>query len=56
MPMTDSVIRMVDSLGKKERCKNGLYFNNRKGDEYTFDNKDKYEMIAEARFRHHSQT
>jgi hypothetical protein len=49
MPMTDSVIRMVDSLGKKERCKNGLSFKNRKGYEYTFDNKDKYEMIAETR-------
>ncbi len=49
MPMTDSVIRMVDSLGKKKRCKNGLFFKNKKGDEYTFDNKDKYEMIAKAR-------
>ncbi len=49
MPMTDSVIRMVDSLGKKERCKNGLSFKNRKEDEYTFYNEDKYEMIAEAR-------
>jgi hypothetical protein len=49
MPMTDSVIRMVDSLGKKERCKNGLSFKNRKGDEDTFDNEDEYEMIAEAR-------
>jgi hypothetical protein len=49
MPMTDSVIRMVDSLGKKEQCMNGLSFKNRKGEEYTFDNKDKYEMIAEAR-------
>jgi hypothetical protein len=49
MPMTDSVIRMVDSSGKKEGCKNGLSFKNRKGDEYTFDNEDEYEMIAEAR-------
>jgi hypothetical protein len=49
MLMTDSVIRMVDSLGKKEQCKNGPSFKNRKGEEYTFDNKDKYEMIAEAR-------
>jgi hypothetical protein len=49
MPMTDSVIRMVDSLGKKEQCKNGLSFKNRMGDEYTFDNEDEYEMIAKAR-------
>ncbi len=49
MPMTDSVIRMVDSLGKKEQCKDGLSFKNRKGEEYTFDNKDEYEMIVEAR-------
>jgi hypothetical protein len=49
MPMTDGVIRMVDSLGKKERCKSGLSFKNMKGDEYTFDNEDEYEMIAEAR-------
>ncbi len=47
--MTDSVIRMVDSLGKKEWYKNGLSLKNRKGDEYTFDNEDEYEMIAEAR-------
>ncbi len=40
MPMTDSVIKMVDNLGKKEQCKNGLSFKNRKGDEYTFDNED----------------
>ena len=26
-----------------------LSFKNRKGDEYTFDNRDEYEMIAEAR-------
>jgi hypothetical protein len=49
MPMTNSVIRKIDSLGKKERCKNGLSFRNRKGEEYAFDNNDKYEMIAEAR-------
>ena len=49
MPMTDSVIKMVDSLGKKERCINGLSFKNRKGEEYTFDNEDKYEMIAEEK-------
>jgi hypothetical protein len=49
MPMTDSVINMVDSLGKKERCKNGLSFKNSKGKEYTFDNEDEYEMIAEAK-------
>ncbi len=49
MPMTDSVIRMVDSLGKKEQCKNGVSFKNRKGEEYTFDNEDEYEMIAEAK-------
>ena len=47
--MTDSVIKMVDSLGKKERCKNGLSFKNRKGEEYTFNNEDKYEMTAEAK-------
>ncbi len=49
MPMTDSVIRMVDSLGKTKQCKNGLFFKNRKGEEYTFDNKDEYEMIAKVR-------
>jgi len=38
---------MVDSLGKKERCINGLSFKNRKGEEYTFDNEDEYEMISE---------
>jgi hypothetical protein len=47
MPMTDSVIKMIDSLGKKERCKNRMSFKNRKGEEYTFDNEDEYEMIAE---------
>ena len=47
--MTDSVIKMVDSLGKKERCENGLSFKNRKGEEYTFNNEDKYEMIAEEK-------
>ena len=36
MPMTDNVIKMVDSLGKKERCKKGLSFKNRKGEEYIF--------------------
>ena len=36
MPMTDSVIKMIDSLGKKKRCKNGLSFKNRKGEEYTY--------------------
>ncbi len=45
---TESVIRMVDKSGLKERCKNGLSFKNRKGEEYTFDNEDEYEMIAEA--------
>jgi len=49
MPMTDSVIKMVDSLGKKERCKNGLSFKNRKGEEYIFNNEDEYEMIAETK-------
>ena len=49
MPMTDGVIRMLDSFGKKEQCKNGLSLKNRKGDEYTFDNEDEYEMIAKAR-------
>jgi hypothetical protein len=49
MPMTDSVIKMVDSLCKKERCKNGLSFKNRKGEEFTFNNEDEYEMIAEAK-------
>ena len=49
MPMTDNVIKMVDSLGKKERCKNELSFKNRKGEEYIFDNEDKYEMIAETK-------
>jgi hypothetical protein len=49
MPMTASVIKMIDSLGKKERCKNGLSFKNRKGEEYTFDNEDEYEMIAEEK-------
>ena len=47
--MTDSVIKMVNSLGKKERCKNGLSFKNRKGEEYIFDNEDEYEMIAEMK-------
>ncbi len=49
MPMTDSVIRRIDSLGKKEQCKNGLSFRNRKGEEYTFDTEDEYEMIAKVR-------
>ena len=49
MPMTASVIRRINSLGKKERCKNGLSFKNRKGEEYIFDNEDEYEMIAKAR-------
>ena len=49
MPMTDSVIRMIDILGKQEQCKNGLSFKNRKGEEYTIDNKDQYEMIVKAR-------
>ena len=49
MPMTDSVINMIDSMGKKERCKNGLSFKNRKGEEYTFDNEDKYEMKAKEK-------
>jgi hypothetical protein len=40
MPMTASVIRRINSLGKKERCKNGLSFKNRKGEEYIFDNED----------------
>ncbi len=43
--MTDSVIRMIDNLGKEEQCKNGLSFKNKKGEEYAFDSKDKYEMI-----------
>ena len=47
--MTDSVIKMIDSLGKKERCKNGPSFKNRKGEEYTFDNEDEYEMITKEK-------
>ena len=47
--MTDSVIKIVDSLGKKERCKNGLSFKNRKGEEYIFDKEDEYEMIAKTK-------
>ncbi len=38
MPITDSVIKRIDSLGKKEQCKSGLSFKNRKGEEYVFDN------------------
>jgi hypothetical protein len=49
MPMTDSVIRRINSLGKKELCKSGLSFKNRKGEEYVFDNEDEYDMIAEVR-------
>jgi hypothetical protein len=49
MPMTNSAIRRINSLGKKERCKSGLSFKNRKGEEYVFDNEDEYDMIAEAR-------
>ncbi len=49
MPITDSVIRRVSSLGKKERCKSGLSFNNRNGEEKIFDNEDNYDMIAKAR-------
>ena len=49
MPMTDNVIRRINSLGKKEHCKSGLSFKNRKGEEYVFDNEDEYDMIAEAR-------
>ncbi len=49
MPMTDNVIKMVDTLGKKERCKNRLSFKNRKGEEYIFDNEDEYEMIAKTK-------
>jgi hypothetical protein len=49
MPMTNSVIRRINSLGKKERCKSGLSFKDRKGEEYVFDNEDKYDMIAKAR-------
>jgi hypothetical protein len=48
MPMTDSVIRRINSLGKKEQCKSGLSFKNRKGEEYVFDNEDEYDMIAKA--------
>ena len=46
IPITDSVIRRINSVGKKKRCKNGLSFKIRKEEEYTFDNEDKYEMIA----------
>ncbi len=49
MPITDSVIRMVDRLGKKERCKNELSLKNRKGEGYTFDNEDEYEMLAKKK-------
>jgi hypothetical protein len=49
MPMTDSIIRRINSLGKKGRCKNGLSFINRKGEVYIFDNEDEYEMTAEER-------
>ncbi len=45
MPMTDSVIRRINSLGNKS----GLLFKNRKGEEYVFDNEEEYDMIAEAR-------
>ncbi len=47
--MTDSVIRRINSLGQKERCKSGLSFKDRKGEEYVFDNEDEYDMIAKAR-------
>ncbi len=49
MPMPDSVIRKISSIGKKERCKSGLSFKNRKGEEYVFDNEDEYDMKAKAR-------
>ena len=49
IPITNSVIRRIDSLGKKEQCKNGLSFKNRKGEEYIFDNEDEYEMIVKTR-------
>ena len=49
MPITGGVIRRINSLGKKEQCKNGLSFKNRKGEEYNFDNKEEYEMITKAR-------
>jgi hypothetical protein len=49
MPMTDSVIRRINSLGQKERCKSGISFKDWKGKEYVFDNEDEYDMIAEAR-------
>ena len=49
MPITDSVIKRINSLGKKEHCKNGISFKHRKGEEYIFDNEDGYEMVAEAR-------
>jgi hypothetical protein len=49
MPMTNSVIRRINSLGQKERCKSGLSFKDRKGEEYVFDNEVEYDMIAEAR-------
>jgi hypothetical protein len=49
IPIINSVIRRIDSLGKKEQFKNGLSFKNRKGEEYIFDNEDEYEMIVKTR-------
>ncbi len=49
MPMTDSFIRRINSLGKKDQSKSGLSFKNRKGEEYIFDNEDEYDMIAKVR-------
>jgi hypothetical protein len=46
MPMIDGVIKRIENMSKKERCKNRLSFTNRKGEEYIFDNEDGYEMTA----------
>ena len=49
MPITEteSVIKRVNEMGRKDNLQKGLSFKNRNGIEYKFDNDDEYNVLAE---------
>ncbi len=47
MPVTDAVIKQVEEMAVKDGAVKGIYFKDRKGVEYEFDNDKEYEMLVE---------
>jgi hypothetical protein len=42
MPITESIIEQVKKMAVKDGAMKGLFFKNRKGIEYEFDNDEEY--------------